>query len=121
MIRAETIDYVGQVFGYVKTALASAFGWFTDILEAVGLPWRVFSLILIGFAVAYLLVSGIISSYRDSADSVFSDSVQASRRIQARTSRERYLQAYSVRTKQLSDHNKDLLRKVSVIERRSRK
>lgn len=81
MIIGLGVNYVTEVFSMVATALAEAFDWYKDILSAVGLPWQVFSLVIVGFACTTFLVSSLLGQFRSKADSAVSMSVhEASRR-----------------------------------------
>lgn len=110
------VNYVTEVFSFVGRSLSSGFDWYCTILDKIGLPWEVFSLILIGFTVSFFLVSGVVGSYRDSADSVFSDSVQAQRRLDSLRARQesalrraKYAKIYEARTEMYKERNRKLL------------
>lgn len=62
-------NYITEVFTLVARSLSAGFGWFQDLLSAFGLPWEVYSLVLIGFAVVGFVVSAVFGQFRDSADS----------------------------------------------------
>lgn len=61
-------NYITEIFTLVARALSAGFGWFQDLLDAFGLPWEIYSLVLIGFAVTGYIVSSVFSQFRDSAD-----------------------------------------------------
>lgn len=113
MIIATGINYVTEVFSFVGRSLSAAFSWFQDLLNAIGLPWEVYSLILIGFAVTYFLVSSLFGSLRGSADSVLSEGVQAQRRIDRRA-------AFEHRTQTMKEVNQGFSAQISELNRRLR-
>lgn len=68
------MNYIAQTFTYVRTAVYAGWGWFQDILDAVGIPWPIFLATLVGFAVVGYIISIAMSYFRgtDAADSVVS-------------------------------------------------
>ena len=116
MVFATGINYVTETFAYIGQAVAAGFGWLQDLLLAIGLPWEVYSVFLIGMAVSYMLIAGVVDNFRGSADSILSDHASYQRRqaaIQAREdskrSHARYMEIYKERTDMYKERNKRLI------------
>lgn len=110
------VNYVTQTFTFVKRSVDFGFQSLQDILVAIGLPWQVYMLIIVGFSVVYILVGFVFDSFRGSADSILSDYAAMNRRQAAIQAREesrrnhaRYMEIYKERTDMYKERNKRLL------------
>lgn len=79
-ILALGMNYVTETFLMVARALSEAFDWFQDLLEAIGLPWEIYLLVIIGFAVVGFVVTASFGQFRTSADSAITSTYTYARR-----------------------------------------
>lgn len=63
------MNYVTESFDYVKRSFALGYKMLTDLLDAVGIGYETYFLIIIGFAVVALVLSTVMGVFRGSADS----------------------------------------------------
>lgn len=116
MISATGINRVTEVFAFVGRALSFGYNALCDVLDAVGLPYEIYFMIVIGFFVVYFVVGSVRDYWLGSADSVLSASAQANRRIASVNARKeaierhaKYMDVYNKRTEMYRERNKKLL------------
>lgn len=116
MIVGLGINRVTEVFSFVGRAVSFGYNALCDVLDAVGLPYEIYFLLIIGFFVTYFVVGSVRDYWLGSADSVLSASAQAKRRIDSVRARNEatarhavYMKAYQARTDMYRERNQKLL------------
>lgn len=119
MIVATGLNRITEVFAFVGRALSFGYNALCDILDAVGLPYEVYFMIIIGFFVVYFVVGSVRDYWLGSADSALSDVARYNRRASAaQASQERFernlaerqknREAFEARTEFYRERNKEI-------------
>lgn len=111
MIVSTGINYVTESFAFVGRALSFGYNALCDILDAVGLPWEVYFLLILGFFIMYLVVGSVRDYWLASADSALNDGVQYQRRQQRK-------EAFNHRTQIMNENFKAINARINELNRR---